>query len=95
MIKLSVTLYITVVWVYKSTDEKEVIKLWSKCNLIVPWNNPECDTEQNVKVNPELFLVGIEDNRVTVSVMGGYEGYREWSNYLAVDPEYQKKGYGR
>ena len=27
--------------------------------------------------------------------MGGYEGHRGWVNYLAVDPVYQKHGYGR
>ena len=27
--------------------------------------------------------------------MVGYEGHRGWINYLAVQPEYQKKGYGR
>jgi len=27
--------------------------------------------------------------------MVGYEGHRGWINYLAVLPEYQKKGYGR
>jgi ribosomal protein S18 acetylase RimI-like enzyme len=27
--------------------------------------------------------------------MIGYEGHRGWMNYLAVLPEYQKRGYGR
>ncbi len=25
--------------------------------------------------------------------MGGYEGHRGWINYLAVDPEYRRKGF--
>ena len=27
--------------------------------------------------------------------MGGYDGHRGWVNYLAVDPDYQHKGFGR
>ena len=27
--------------------------------------------------------------------MGGYEGHRGWVNYLAVDPAFRKKGFGR
>ena len=27
--------------------------------------------------------------------MGGYEGHRGWINYLAVDPDFQKKGYSK
>jgi ribosomal protein S18 acetylase RimI-like enzyme len=28
-------------------------------------------------------------------LMGGYEGHRGWVNYLAVDPAFRKKGFGR
>ena len=27
--------------------------------------------------------------------MAGYEGHRGWINYLAVDPEYRRKGLGK
>jgi len=44
---------------------------------------------------PELFFVGLLDNKIIASVMAGYEGHRGWINYLAVLPEYQRKGYAR
>ena len=28
-------------------------------------------------------------------MMAGYEGHRGWINYLAVDPEFRRKGLGR
>ncbi len=28
-------------------------------------------------------------------IVNGYEGHRGWINHLAVDPKYQRKGYGR
>jgi len=80
---------------YQSDDEEEVIKLWRRCNLVVPWNDPKLDIERKLKVNPELFLVGLIDGKIAATVMGGYEGHRGWVNYLAVSPEYRRMGLGR
>jgi ribosomal protein S18 acetylase RimI-like enzyme len=80
---------------YSPEDQKAVIELWQKCNLMRPWNNPRLDIERKLKVNPELFLVGFIDTKVIATVMGGYEGHRGWVNYLAVDPEYQRKELGQ
>ncbi len=63
-----------------------------QCHLIVPWNNPKRDIERKLKVNPELFLVGVLDEKVVGTCMAGYEGHRGWINYLAVFPEYQRRG---
>ncbi len=76
-------------------DEKAVIELWQKCNLVRSWNNPESDIKRKLKVNPELFLIGILDGKIVATAIGGYDGHRGWVNYLAVDPAYQKKGFGR
>jgi len=80
---------------YKASDEAGAVELWEKCGLVVSWNNPRLDIERKLKVNPELFFVGIVKNRIIASIIGGYEGHRGWVNYLAVDPEFQKRGYGR
>jgi ribosomal protein S18 acetylase RimI-like enzyme len=42
-----------------------------------------------------LFLVGAVEGKVVASVMVGYEGHRGWINYLAVSPDFRKKGFGR
>lgn len=80
---------------YHLNDESQVIDLWSTCNLVRPWNNPEKDIKRKLKVDPDLFLVGVSNGKVIASVMGGYEGHRGWINYLAVDPSHQRKGYGK
>jgi ribosomal protein S18 acetylase RimI-like enzyme len=80
---------------YSPEDQKAVIELWQTCNLTRPWNNPKLDIERKLKVNPELFLVGLLNNRIVATAMGGYEGHRGWVNYLAVDPLYQRKGLGQ
>jgi ribosomal protein S18 acetylase RimI-like enzyme len=69
--------------------------LWRKCGLTRTWNDPKLDIQRKLKVNPELFLVGLVDGAIVATVMGGYEGHRGWVNYLAVDPLSQEKGYGR
>ena len=76
-------------------DTKAVIDLWVKCRLVVSWNNPQKDIERKLKVGRDLFLVGTSDNKIVATVMGGYEGHRGWINYLAVDPDFRKNGYGR
>jgi len=80
---------------YIETDEQQVIDLWTKCHLVVSSNNPKRDIQRKLKVDRDLFLVGILDEKVIATVMGGYEGHRGWINYLAVDPGFQGKGYGR
>jgi ribosomal protein S18 acetylase RimI-like enzyme len=80
---------------YSPQDEKTVIELWQKCNLTRPWNNPKLDIERKLKVDPELFLVGVLDNQIVATVIGGYEGHRGWVNYLGVEPSHQKKGLGK
>ena len=79
---------------FKKKDTRAVIDLWLKCRLVVPSNNPQKDIERKLKVDRDLFLVGVLENRVVATVMGGYEGHRGWINYLAVDPAYRRNGYG-
>ena len=81
--------------VYEEKYQDQVVALWQACGLTVPWNDPVKDIKRKLAKDPHLFLVGLLDDKVVASVMGGYEGHRGWINYLAVLPEFQKKGYGR
>lgn len=76
-------------------DEEAVIALWRSCGLVRPWNDPHKDIARKLQVRPDLFLVGLLDGRIVACVMAGYEGHRGWLNYLAVDPDHQRKGYAR
>ena len=80
---------------YRTDDEESLVSLWQVCELTVPWNNPHKDIARKLQVQPELFLVGILDNSLIATVMGGYEGHRGWINYLAVHQDFQGKGYGQ
>jgi len=80
---------------YRSEDEAAAVQLWRDCNLVVPHNDPHRDIHRKQAFQPDLFLVGVEANRVVASVMAGYEGHRGWMNYLAVAPDRQRAGLGR
>ena len=80
---------------YNLDDEKAVVALWQRCDLVRPWNDPNRDIQRKLGVRPDLFLVGIVDGQVVATVMAGYEGHRGWLNYLAVAPEFQRRGCGR
>lgn len=80
---------------FAPADEKAVIGLWQRCNLVRPVNDPHKDIERKMIVSPELFLVGLVENKITATAMGGYDGHRGSVNYVAVDLAYQKHGFGR
>jgi len=80
--------------VYRVSDEEAVIQLWQKCGLVVPWNDPHKDIQRKLKVQADLFLVGLVENRLVAAVMAGYDGHRGWINYVAVAPDLRRRGIG-
>lgn len=80
---------------YSSEDESDVIDLWTRCGLVVAWNDPRRDIRRKLRVNPEWFLVGEIRRRLVATCMAGYEGHRGWINYLAVDPALRRRSIGR
>jgi len=80
---------------FQISDEPGVIDLWRRCSLVVPQNDPKKDIEMKLKIQPELFFVGVISNHIVSTIMSGYDGHRGWIYYLAVDPDFQKNGIGR
>jgi ribosomal protein S18 acetylase RimI-like enzyme len=81
--------------VFEDSDQESVIALWAECDLLVPQNNPAKDISRKLKVDRDLFLVGVDGRIIVATVMGGYEGHRGWINYLAVKQSERRKGYGQ
>jgi len=80
---------------YRASDEEAVIQLWQDCGLVVPWNDPHRDIQRKLRVQADLFLVGLAEDRPVATVMAGYDGHRGWINYLAVAPDLRRNGIGR
>ena len=79
---------------FQAGDEPDVIALWQRCGLTRSWNDPRKDVKRKLGVQPELFLVGIEERQIVAAVMAGYDGHRGSVNYLAVDPSHRRRGNG-
>jgi ribosomal protein S18 acetylase RimI-like enzyme len=72
-----------------------VIALWEVCGLTRPWTDPRKDIARKLTEQPELFLVGVEGEKVMATAMVGFDGHRGWVYYLAVDPAFQRLSYGK
>lgn len=81
--------------VFEERDEEAVVSLWERCDLIRPWNDARKDIARKLRVQPELFLVGVHDGVIVATAMVGYDGHRGWINYLGVSPDVRRHGFGR
>ena len=77
---------------FSSKDKQSVLELWKTCNLIVSWNDPEKDILRKLSVRDDLFILAEINKKIIATAMGGYDGHRGYIYYLAVLPEFQKKG---
>ena len=80
---------------FEMSDEEAVVALWERCGLTRPWNDPRKDIRRKMRVQPDLFLVGVQNGEIAATVMVGYEGHRGWIQYLGVDPKRRRQGLGR
>ena len=85
----------TLIRQYNEKDREQIIELWKTCNLTRPWNDPNKDLDRKNGVGEDLFIVLEFENKIIGTVMGGYDGHRGITNYLAVSPDFRDKGYGK
>jgi ribosomal protein S18 acetylase RimI-like enzyme len=78
------------------TDEAgAVVALWRACGLTRPWNDPDADLAMALATATATVLMATDGERLTGSVMVGFDGHRGWVYYLAVDPAARRAGLGR
>jgi ribosomal protein S18 acetylase RimI-like enzyme len=76
-------------------DVPAIITLWQRCGLTRPWNDPTSDIDFARKTPTSEILVGRSDDAIVAATMVGHDGHRGWIYYLGVDPDHQRKDYGR
>jgi len=59
-----------------------------------PWNGADVAIPAKKAVQPELFLVAVDNGQVIGSVMAGYDGHRGWLYAVAVLNSHQRQGVG-
>ena len=76
-------------------DIEPVIALWQRCGLTRPWNDPASDIAFARRGPNATILIGRADGAIAATAMVGHDGHRGWVYYVAVDPDAQRKGFGR
>ncbi|MFK4791593.1 GNAT family acetyltransferase [Microbacterium sp. ZW T5_56] len=77
---------------FQTSDTDQVVALWEACGLTRPWNDPRADIARKLTVQSELFLVAVEDDRITGTAMAGYDGHRGSLYYVGTDPHRRGEG---
>lgn len=76
-------------------DESDLIRLWKTVFPAAPaHNDPHADIYIKLSQQPELFFVAVEGEQIVGSAMAGFDGHRGWVYYVAVHPDYRRRGIG-
>jgi ribosomal protein S18 acetylase RimI-like enzyme len=73
----------------------EVVGLWRKAGVEIVSSDTIDEVTRVLNRNPDLFLIGKLHEKVIAVVIGAFDGRRGYVHHLAVDPDYQKMGYGK
>ena len=74
---------------------ESVVNLWKTCELTRPWNDPYMDIQFARDSATSTVLVGFFEDRLVATVTVGHDGHRGALYYLAVDPAFRKRGFGK
>lgn len=83
------------VTVLQPEDADAVVRLWERCGLTRPWNDPRADIVLAMRGANSTVLVGREAAAIVATAMVGHDGHRGWIYYVAVDPQYRDRDFGR
>jgi ribosomal protein S18 acetylase RimI-like enzyme len=76
-------------------ERDAVVSLWTNCGLVRAYNPPERDFDlAQGKEGSDVLTLRLDDS-IVGTVMVGHDGHRGWIYYLAVDPAFQRQGFGK
>ncbi len=76
-------------------DVESVVALWQRCGLTRPWNDPASEIAFARRGQNATILIGRADGALVATAMVGHDGHRGWVYYVAVDPDLQRRDFGR
>jgi ribosomal protein S18 acetylase RimI-like enzyme len=80
---------------FKMQYYNDIVELWKRAGIGVGSSDTKDGAAAVLERNPDLFLIGKEKEKVVAVVIGAFDGRRGYVHHLAVDPNYQKNGYGK
>jgi ribosomal protein S18 acetylase RimI-like enzyme len=80
---------------YRDADRDAVAALWRAAFPDdPPRNEPFRDVARKLGVQPELFLVAVQDGSIVGTAMAGDDGHRGWVHRVAVASAVRRRGIG-
>ena len=73
----------------------EVVELWRRAGIEMVSSDTIDEVTRVFNRNPDLILIGKVQEKVIAVVIGAFDGRRGYVHHLAVDPNYQKMGFGK
>ena len=80
---------------FEPDDYDDVFSLWKQGDIDLGLSDTRDEIPRMYKMNPDLFLVGEEDDQTIAVVMGGFDGRRGIIHHLVVDQNHRGNGYAR
>lgn len=82
---------------YQTEDRDAVLDLWERTGIITAEERPfaDADLTRKLRMQPEMFLVGVLGSEIIATGMAGYDGHRGHLYYLAICPKHQRQGHGK
>jgi len=74
---------------------EDVVDIWKRTGISITSSDTKEEVNVMLNKNPDLSLIAKIDEKIIGVVMGGFDGRRGYVHHLAIDPKYQKKGYGK
>jgi len=81
---------------FNIAEEEVVLALWLECNLIPPSEvaTARKNIHRVITIYPEFFLVGLQDEQIIATIIADIlPDRRGWLSFLAVLPNYRRRGY--
>jgi ribosomal protein S18 acetylase RimI-like enzyme len=76
-------------------DAEQIIAVRHTSGVARPWNDPAKDIAFARRDSHSTVLVADLSGRIVATAMVGEDGHRGWVYYVATDPNYQSRGFGR
>ncbi len=73
----------------------EIVELWKKAGIEMVSSDTIDEIMRVLNRNPDLILIGKVKEKIIAIVIGAFDGRRGYVHHLAVDPDYQKMGFGK
>jgi ribosomal protein S18 acetylase RimI-like enzyme len=78
-----------------ATEIGEAVRLWESCGRTRPWNDPAADARRALDGPSSAIFASFAAGHLVGTAMCGWDGHCGWIDYLGVDSDFRRFGFGR